>query len=78
MRIITILIAAMLSACGASHNISFAPRLDTPGDQLYIESRCEEDTENAVAQMDYCNDALSLDTYRREYEIYQREYKTSR
>ena len=78
MRILTVLITAVLSACGASHHVSIIPQLDTPGDQLFIESRCEEDTKSSVSHVDHCNDAVSREAYRREYESYQRDYKTHR
>ncbi len=78
MRIPTILITVVLTGCGASHSVSVFPPLDTPSDQFYIESRCEEDTRNSTSHIDHCNDAVSHDKYRREYDSYQRDYKADR
>lgn len=78
MKLPIVLRTAALSACGASHQVSVIPPLLTSGDQLYMESRCEEDTKHSIPQVDHCNDAVSRDTYRRDYESYQRDYKTRR
>ena len=78
MRILAVLMAAVLSGCGASHKTTFLRPLDTPSDQVFIENRCEADTKNSVPYVDRCNDAASLDAYRRDYENYRRDYNAHR
>ena len=70
----------LLSACSSpsvyvgDHSFSATQRAR----EQYIENRCEHESERSPRGMNHCQDAASMDQYRREYSEYQREYERSR
>ena len=69
----------LLSACSSPRvHVGDPSFYATQSDrEQYIENRCEHETDRSPRGMNHCQDAASMDQYRREYSEYQREYERS-